>query len=129
MSVPSKQKSSTLIFGRADHFFVDNAGRIRELESRRELLVLAPDQILHPQVPRHYIVRKGKVRISQFLDDGREITRAVLQAGSVFFTLWTNDDGDKPAADLYNLSRIVVMATAETELWSFPEKALDNCKM
>ncbi len=129
MNTPMNPKRAALIFGRDDHFFVDNAGRVEELESRRGLLILGPDQVLHPLIPRHYIVRKGKVRISQFLDDGREITRAVLQAGSVFSTQETDHPGDKPAADLYNLSRMVIMAVAETELWSFPEKSLDDCKM
>ncbi len=129
MTSLSSTPSAVLIFGRDDHFFVDNASMVEDLELRRALNILGPDQILHPQVPQHYIVRKGKIRISQFLDDGREITRAVLQAGSVFFTQWTNDDGDKPAADLYNLSGIVIMALAETELWSFAENALDDCKL
>jgi len=129
MRTPQSHPYAALLFGRDDHFFADNAGRIEELESRRELMVLGSDQILHPLVPRHYIVRKGKIRISQFLNDGREITRAVLQAGSVFYTQGTDDDGDKPAADLYNLSGIVVMALTETELWSFPENSLDDCTM
>ena len=117
-----------LRFGRNSHFFVDNAGKVEELETRRQLVVLASDQLLHPAVPLHYIVRKGKVRISQFLDDGREITRAVLQAGSVFYTLQAEDHGDKPAADLYCLSRIVIMALGEAELWAFKEDQLEDCK-
>jgi len=117
-----------LHFGRHSHFFVENANMVEELESRRELLVLASDQLLHPIVPRHYIVRKGKVRISQFLDDGREITRSVLQAGSVFHTRVAKDAGDKPAADLYCLSSIVIMALGEAELWAFYENQLTDCK-
>ena len=129
MNSSPSQKFSAMRFGRDDHFFAKNASIVEDLESRRELVVLGPDQILHPVIPRYYIVRKGKVRVSQFMKDGREITRAVLQAGSVFYTQWTNDDGDKPAADLYNLSGIVIMALAETELWSFPEQSLDDCKI
>ena len=116
-----------LIFGRNDHFFGDNAGMVEELEQSRELVVLASDQLLHPQVPRYYIVRKGKVRISQFLNDGREITRSVLQAGSVFHTQRVEDDSDKPAADLYSLSSIVIMALGEAELWAFDEGDLRQC--
>ncbi len=119
---------AVLVFGRNSHFFVDNAGLVEELESRRELLMLASDQLLHPLVPRHYVVRKGKVRISQFLDDGREITRTVLQAGSVFYTQPSEDDGDKPAADLYCLSGIVIMALGEAELWAFSKDQLGDCK-
>jgi len=119
---------AVLIFSRDSHFFVANAGKVEELESRRELLVMAPDQLLHPLVPRTYIVRKGKIRVSQFLDDGREITRAVLQAGSVFHTRKSDDDSDKPAADIYCLSGIVIMALGEAELWAFDENQLDDCK-
>ncbi len=117
-----------LHFGRSNHFFVANAGMIEELESRRELLVLASDQLLHPLIPRTYIVRKGKLRITQFLDDGREITRAVIQAGSVFHTLEAEDDSDKPAADLYCLAGIVIMALGEAELWAFSKNQLTDCK-
>lgn len=117
-----------LIFGRNSHFFVDNANKVEELENRRQLVVLASDQLLHPVIPRHYIVRKGKVRISQFLEDGREIVRAVLQAGSVFYTQQAKDHGDKPAADLYCLSSLVIMALGEAELWAFAKNQLDDCK-
>ena len=120
--------AGVLLFTRNSHFFVANAGMVEELEARRELMVLASDQLLHPVVPRHYIVRKGKVRISQFLDDGREITRAVLQAGSVIYTQQAEDPGDKPAADLYCLSGIVIMALGEAELWAFSENQLADCK-
>jgi hypothetical protein len=119
---------AVLLFSRNSHFFVDNAGKVEDLESRRELVQLASDQLLHPPVPRYYIVRKGKVRISQFLDDGREITRTVLQAGSVFYTQRAQDHGDKPAADLYCLSGIVIMALGEAELWAFSENQLDDIK-
>ncbi len=121
-------EGAVLVFGRNSHFFVKNSGMVEELESRRELVQLASDQLLHPSVPRYYIVRKGKVRISQFLDDGREITRSVLQAGSVFYTRQALDHGDKPAADLYCLSGIVIMALGESELWAFSENQLDDCK-
>jgi len=117
-----------LHFGRHSHFFVDKASKVEELERRRELVVLASDQLLHPLVPRHYIIRKGKVRISQFLEDGREITRSVLQAGSVFYTRQIKDHGDKPAADVYCLSGIVIMALGEAELWAFSENQLNDCK-
>lgn len=118
---------ATLIFGRNDHFFGDNAGMVEELQQRREMVVMASDQLLHPQVPRYYIVRKGKVRISQFLDDGREITRSVLQAGSLFRTQRAEDTRDKPAADIYSLSSIVIMALGEAELWVFDENDLRKC--
>jgi hypothetical protein len=120
---------ASIIFRRNSHFFVANAGRIEELESHREIVHLVADQLLHPLVPRHYIVRKGRIRISHFLEDGREITRAVLQAGSVIRTQDNHLHGDKPAADLYSLSGIVIMALGETELWAFSENELADFKL
>lgn len=114
-----------ILFSRDSHFFVDNASRVDELKEVRKLLLLTSDQLLHPAVPADYVVRKGKLRISQFLPDGREVTRAVLQAGSVFSTHTSDDDGDKPAADLYILSGIVIMALGETELWALPSGFVD----
>ncbi len=121
--------TASLIFNRNSHFFVVNASQMDELESHREILILAADQLLHPQVPRFFVVRKGKIRISQFLDDGREITRAVLQAGSVMQTHEDHPLGDKPAADSYCLPGIVIMALAETELWAFSENQLKDCTL
>jgi hypothetical protein len=112
---------------RDTHFFVRNASRMEELQEQCEVLPLAADQLLHPLVPRHYVVRQGKLRVSQFLDDGREIVRAVLQAGSRLSArpgpmedpIHPTAVGDKPAADLYSLTSIVIMALGETELWAF----------
>ncbi len=114
---------------RDTHFFVENASRMEKLQERCQVLPLASDQLLRPLVPRHYLVRQGKLRVSQFLDDGREIVRAVLQAGARLSTLPAATDqdsppiaiGDKPAADLYSLASIVIMALGETELWSFSQ--------
>jgi len=122
--------NQTLIhIDRDTHFFVENASRMEELEEQCEVLVLASDQLLHPRTPRHYVVRQGKLRVSQFLDDGREVVRAVLQAGARLSTEASPEDaaesptavGDKPAADLYSLTSIVIMALGETELWAFSE--------
>ncbi len=116
-------------FQRSDLFFVNNAAKMESLKTHSRKIDLTSDQILHPDTPQHYIVRKGKIRISQFLDDDREITRTILQAGSVFSTFNKEDIGDKPAADIYSLPGIVVMSLTETELWAFSENALDDCKL
>ena len=65
------------------HFFVARPGLAERLEKIRHLVYLAPDQLLHPDGEAEYIVRLGKLRVSEFLDNGQEITRAVLQAGGV----------------------------------------------
>lgn len=115
-----------LYLGRDTHFFVDHASRIPELQERCRTIPLASDQLLHPLVPRHYVVRQGKLRISEFLDDGREVVRAVLQAGATIRTLDPSHPeqrkiGENPATDVYSLAKIVIMALGETELWSFAD--------
>lgn len=107
------------------HFFVTRSGLAERLEKIRQVVYLAPDQLLHPESEAEYIVRLGKLRVSEFLDNGREITRAVLQAGSVLIVRPSQDHGDNPASDVYNLPDMVLMALGETELWSVPVGSLD----
>ena len=60
----------------------------------------------------------------EFLPDGREITRAVLQAGSLLVTAVGNADAD-PEADVYVLRDCVLMALGEAELWLLPSGVLE----
>ena len=94
------------------------------LEKDRVVVQLAPDQILHTEAPATYLVRLGKLRVSEFLPDGREITRAVLQAGALLITSVGNEDAD-PAADVYVLRDCVLMALGEAELWLLPAGLLE----
>lgn len=112
---------------RNTHYFSNRPGAAEKLEPLCEAVPLAPEQLLHPDGPADWVVRRGKLRLSQFLDDGREITRSVLQAGSVFFTREPapgEKPVDDPEADLYVLADIVVMALNEGELWRLPPGAL-----
>ena len=116
---------------RNTHYFSTRPGAVEKLEPLCDAVQLVPDQLLHPPGPADWVVRRGKLRLSQFLDDGREITRSVLQAGSVFFTREPDPDGaadvnpvDDPEADRYVLADIVVMALSEGEVWRLPPGAL-----
>lgn len=106
------------------HLFSSNPRELEKLERNRRVIRLVPDQLFHPEGPAEFIVRLGKMRISRFLPDGREITRAVLQAGSMFKTLDADPTSDDPAADIYDLSDIVLMAMGEGELWALPPGSL-----
>lgn len=119
------QQAMVISLNRKAHFFATRSGLAERLEKTRKVVYLAPDQLLHPAADSEYIVRLGKLRVSQFLDDGREITRAVLQAGSVLKIRSPKVHGDNPAADVYNLSDLVLMALGETELWLLPQGSLD----
>ena len=118
-------KDLVVNLNRNAHFFVARAGLAERLEKIRQVVYLAPDQLLHPEAETEYIVRLGKLRVSEFLDNGREITRAVLQAGGVLIVRPAQDHGDNPASDVYILPDIVLMALGETELWSVPPGSLD----
>lgn len=105
---------------RTAHFFTARPETAERLEKLRAIVYLAPDQLLHPTADTEYIVRLGKLRVSHFLEDGREVARAVLQAGSVLTVRAGQAHGDNPASDVYKLTDTVLMALGETELWSLP---------
>ena len=102
------------------HLFSDNSRQMEKLEHKRRVIRLIPGQLFHPTEPAEFIVRLGKLRVSRFLPDGREVTLAVLQAGPEFRTFATGPEGDDPAADIYDLADIVLMALGEGELWALP---------
>ena len=115
----------TILEVHRDRNFLAERPDLRErLEKNRVIVQLATDQILHAEAPATYLVRLGKLRVSEFLPDGREITRAVLQAGSLLVTAVGNADAD-PEADVYVLRDCVLMALGEAELWLLPSGVLE----
>jgi CRP-like cAMP-binding protein len=105
------------------HLFASRPDLAERLAHERRTLPLAPDQLLHVQVPAGYIVRRGRLRVTQLLPDGREITRAVLQAGAGLESLAT---GTVDAhADIYPLADMILAALGEAELWQVPAGSLD----
>jgi hypothetical protein len=93
---------------------------VEEVEKSRLLIPLATDQLLHVPVPGDHIVRRGKLRLTQFMPDGREVSRAILQAGAVILTREGDDCEADPAADCYLVEDLVLMALGEVEFWSLP---------
>jgi hypothetical protein len=114
----------TLALQREVNVLAERQDLRRRLEKERRTVRLAPDQLLHVEWPAVYVVRLGKLRVSEFRPDGREITRAVLQAGAVFDVTGESRDAD-PAADVYILGDLVLMAFGEVELWRLPPGLLD----
>jgi hypothetical protein len=110
----------TVALHRDTHLFAARPGLAEKLEKNRERILLAPDQLLHAEPDVAYLVRLGRLRVSQFLADGREITRAVLQAGALFLTAADEKTSPDPEADVYELAHIVLMALGEVELWALP---------
>jgi hypothetical protein len=115
-----------LTIQRGAHFFSNRPELAEKLEKTRRRILLAPDQLLHPEVSVAYIVRLGKLRVTQFLPAGTEVTRAVLQAGALLTVAEISPEQADPAADVYYLSDMVLMALGEVELWALPTEALDQ---
>jgi hypothetical protein len=116
-----------LTIRREAHLFSSRPQLAEKLEHIRQRILLAPDQLLHPEVPLTYIVRLGKLRVTQFLPDGAEVTRAVLQAGAFLTTgKISPEEAADPSAGVYYLSEMVLMALGEVELWALPTAALDK---
>ncbi len=92
------------------------------LEREREQRLLIGDELLHPPVPCDLVVRFGNLRISELLPDGREVTRAVLQAGAVCRT--RENPGESHMGPVYKLRDLVLMALGETEIWILPAGAV-----
>jgi hypothetical protein len=65
------------------HLFASQPGKVEKLKLASRRILLAPDQLLHPDPATTYIVRLGNLRVTQFLPTGAEVTRAVLQAGAL----------------------------------------------
>lgn len=117
--------TTTVILHRDTHLFAKRPDLVGKLEKQRDRILLAPDQLLHAVPDCAYLVRLGRLRVSEFLADGREVTRAVLQAGAMFRTGQAGSGSPDPAADIYDLAHIVVMALGDVELWALAATDLD----
>lgn len=100
---------------------------VPRLKERAVVVRLVADELLHPEPPCDLVVRRGNLRVSEFLPDGREVTRAVLQAGAVCRVRpdTAAPVGEEPASPVYSLAQIVMMALGESELWQLPAGVLD----
>ncbi|MDO9171172.1 MAG: hypothetical protein Q7W29_04995 [bacterium] len=106
----------TLELLRDARLFVRRAGALARLESERTARIrLTADQIHHPDAPGDVVVRHGRLRLSEFLGDGREVCRAVLQAGFCFTI-----HGPAAARTGTPLDVCVLMALGDAELWRLP---------
>jgi hypothetical protein len=124
---PRELPRGTVSFERDARFFATRRALADRLREQREDLRLVADELLHPTPPCDLVVRRGNLRVSELMDDGREITRAVLQAGAICRVRREEDPpvGDPAASSLYSLGHTVLMALGEAEIWLLPAGALD----
>ena len=109
---------------RDSHFFATRGGQVENLRSESRVIGLVADQLFQPLVPGDYVLRLGKVRASEFLPDGREVTRAVLLAGSTLSTRQAAEASEDPGQDIYSLAQMVLMALGDVEIWQLPPDTL-----
>lgn len=126
---PLAGPSGVFSWVREAHPFARDRSRLRDLTRERQTIQLAPDQLYPPPVPIDAMVRLGKLRVTEFLEDGREVTRAILQAGAVFRTCARNTATPVAAggdASHHDLADIVLTSLGEAELWLLPAGMLDQ---
>ncbi len=88
-------------------------------------LRLASSQLFPAEREGAVVVRRGRLRVTEFLPDGREICRAVLQSGS-YLLVSAAPPVDDDGRGILSLERCVLMALGETELWLLPPGALQE---
>jgi hypothetical protein len=108
------------------HLFSSRPELAERLARDRRALPLAPDELLHAATPAGYLVRRGRLRVTELLPDGREITRAVLQAGAGLET--AAGGATDPHEDTYLLADVILTALGEAELWQVPAGSFDPAR-
>jgi hypothetical protein len=123
---PIQQPAGTLEVVRDARVFTAGADRIRELESLGRVHRLLAGQELELDPPCDLVVRQGNLRVSEYLPDGREVTRAVLQTGMVCRLRDGEPAVDSDAADspLYSLAATALISLGASEIWQLPTDAL-----
>lgn len=121
--------TGTIQLDRQARVFTAGADRVRALESAATKHRLATDAILHPEPPCDLVVRRGNLRLSEFLADGREVTRAILQTGAVCRVRDDeplDTDSEPTDSPVYSLRTMVLMALGESTIWRLPPGHLEH---
>lgn len=122
--------AGTLTFQRDARLFATRRALAAQLAQSRRRLLLVSDELLQLPVPADVVVRRGNLRITELLADGREVTRAVLQAGATCCTRDADATGSQPGdeggAGLYRLRDMILMALGDTEVWLLAAGTLDG---
>lgn len=119
----SATQHRTLSLIRDARLFMRRPELLDDLEEVRRPVLLAPSQLVDLDAPADWVLRLGRLRLAEFLPDGRELCRAVLQAGSCVLT---RDDPGAPDAGRLDLGRTTLMALGDAELWRLPPGTLDD---
>lgn len=121
-----------LSFEREARIFATRRELVERLRGSHRKLSLVADELVHPVPPCDLVVRRGNLRLSELLPDGREVTRAILQAGAVCRVRTGRRDGpavthgEAAESPLYSLASTVLMALGESDLWLLPAGSFDR---
>ncbi len=121
-----------LTIERDARIFATRRGLVDRLRESRRKLALVADELVHPDPPCDLVVRRGNLRLSELLPDGREVTRAILQAGAICRVRRgpiagpEAGDGEGVGSPLYSLANTVLMALGESDLWLLPAGSVDQ---
>lgn len=116
----------TLEVVRDARVFTAGADRIQELEGQSVTHRLLAGQELEAAAACDLVVRQGNVRVCEYLPDGREVTRAVLQTGMVCRLRDGMAAGrsDATGSSLYSLTAASLVSLGASEVWQLPVGAL-----
>lgn len=108
----------------ASHLFGRRPELMDALADAAALQRLTSNQLVDLDPVADWVVRRGRLRLAEFLDDGREMAHGVLEAGSCFVTRARHDPDPDVATAPLPRDRATLMALGETELWRLEAGAL-----
>jgi len=103
--------------------FMRRPDLLDDLDDVRRTVELAPSQLADLDAPADWVLRLGRMRLAEFLPDGGELCRAVLQAGSCFVT---RDEPAEADTGRLDLDRTTLMALGDARLWRLPPGTFDD---
>lgn len=104
--------------------FMRRPDLLEDLDDVRAEMLLAPSRLVALDGNADWVLRLGRMRLAEFLPDGRELCRAVLQSGSCFVTRPT--PSSEPEGPWLDLSRTTLMALGDVRLWHLPAGTLSR---
>lgn len=116
----------TLEVVRDARVFTAGTDRIREIEGQAVTHRLLAGQELEADQACDLVVRQGNIRLCEYLPDGREVTRAVLQTGMVcrLRVGVAASRSDAAGSSLYSHTAASLVSLGASEVWQLPVGAL-----
>lgn len=125
---PTPARATQVAAAAASHLFGRRPELMDALADDAAVQRLTANQLVDLDPVADWVVRRGRLRLAEFLADGREMAHGVLESGSCFVTRGDRpaDGDDEPGLAGAPLARdrVTLMALGETELWRLAPGAL-----